>query len=406
MSAENENLLTMQNGIIVPSDITKTPVNPQTVTPSKQTVLKNLLLCNVADSTGCGNLRAVFPFTYLFAAFGKKINLHPILTTIPIRQHEVLVATRSVWFQRTMSQQHYNSMNFYAQMKNTYKYKIVYDLDDYLWGKNEKQGGDKRDGIPSYNFAWEIIGDELKTWSMKIMEDLVDTVTVSTETLAKEIQKRANKKLDIRVLPNAVPKYLYGEPERRPPIIEKIKKPRVLYAGAPGHYSNRDKMKGDFDNAWYDWILKAIKEDKIEFIVMGGMPWFFEGLKDKIHVIDWINAFQYPATFRALRPNFVFMPLVPNIFNACKSDIKYIETCAIGAVGIGTHFKGELVSPYDNCIVKVPYDCTVSDIEAIIDKYSEPEHYNRVVTEQYDMMENTGRWIESPKYINCLTKLI
>jgi hypothetical protein len=395
------------NGIIIPAnDIPET--KPVTQTPNTIKVLKNVLLCNVADSTGCGNLRAVFPFTYLNAVFGKKGNICPILTHTFIKQHEVLVRTKTAWFQRQMSKQHYDIMKQYADVKNNYKFKIIYDLDDYLWGKNEKQGGDKFDGIPSYNFAWEVISDELKTWSIKIMEDLADIITVSTRPLADEIQKLSSKKLDIRILENAVPKYLYGDPERRPNKTETIKKPRVVFAGAAGHYAGigtEKKAKGDFEGAWYDWVLKSIKEDSIEFIVMGGMPWFFEGIKDKIQVINWLNAFQYPFVFKGLRPDFVIMPLVPNKFNSCKSNIKYLETCAIGAVGIGTR-TGNFISPYDKCEVTVNYDCTVEDIERTIRKYCEPEYYNDALKKQYDMMERDGRYVESSKYVNYLANLL
>ena len=40
--------------------------------------------------------------------------------------------------------------------------------------------------------------------------------------------------------------------------------------------------RGDWNTALCDWVIKNVQEDKIDFICMGALPWFWEPIKDKI----------------------------------------------------------------------------------------------------------------------------
>ena len=141
-------------------------------------------------------------------------------------------------------------------------------------------------------------------------------------------------------------------------IVEDIKKPRVLYTGSPTHYNNNEKLLGDWDNAWKDWVIKSVENDKIEFVVMGGLPWFLEEIKEKITVVPWVDSYRYHIAVKEQRAHFGIMPLVPNNFNHGKSDIKAIEHYADGVVCIGTTFTNGKPSPYDNNPVTIPDNCT------------------------------------------------
>lgn len=363
-------------------------------------IKKNIIIGHVSDSTGCGHIRMIFPFTYLNSVFGRDQKLIPIISPLFLKQHDILIRAKSVVFQRQMTDFHKKVVMEYKSIQSKYKFKMIYDMDDLLWGKNEKQGGDIFHGIPTYNFASDIIGDEIKECSIEIMKNM-DLITTSTEYLAKYIREELKFDTPIKVIYNTIPIYLYGN-MRRQKEIEKIEKPKIMYAGSPTHYSNKKKMKGDMDNAFCDYILKHVKDDSIEFSCMGGLPWFFEEIKNKITVVEWINSYQYPCKMRELEPDFVFMPLIPNEFNYCKSDIKYIESCGIGAIGVGTCFANGKPSPYDNNLAKLLDNCSLKDIENMIDKYTEPDLFNDTVNKQYKMLVDDSRYLESPKYINML----
>ena len=179
-------------------------------------------------------------------------------------------------------------------------------------------------------------------------------------------------------------------------------KPKIIYTGSPTHYSNEQKLYGDWENpAWREFIIKNVKEDKISFTCMGGLPWFFEEIKDKIKVIGWLNSFQYHIGVMGEKADFSIMPLVPNWFNYCKSDLKHVENCAAKSLSIGSYFpEQKYKGPYENVPVKLPWNCSLKDIEQTIEYYSHPENYNKIIDQQTKWMDDDGRWLESPKWIN------
>jgi hypothetical protein len=100
------------------------------------------------------------------------------------------------------------------------------------------------------------------------------------------------------------------------------------------------------------------------------------------------------------------MPLVPNNFNRCKSDIKYIEHCVEGIVAIGTTFVDGTPSPYDEVPLKVTNKCSVEDIDKIFWENCKKENFNRIMEEQYSYCNKNGRYTESPTNINILMKVL
>lgn len=366
-------------------------------------VKKNIILVYLSDSTGCGHVRSIFPFTYINAVFGKKHDMNPIITSAFIRQQDILVRTRSILFQRQMTPEHLNMIRFYKNIQPQFKFKMIYDIDDLLWGKNEEHGGNETEGIPSYNFASDRVSEEMKQCSLESMK-LMDKVTVSTQYLKDHLQNVEKIETPIEVLQNSVPVYLYGHRDKQF-IQENIKKPKILLNQSPTHYSNVKKKKGDFNNAWCDYIIKNVKENKIDVSVIGGLPFYFEEIKDKIKVINWLNALQYPNKMKQIKPNFVISPLVYNKFNSAKSDIKKIETQAIGSVHIGTVFESGEVSPYDGNIVKIKDTCTVKEIEDTINSLCDKDIYNDLVNRGYKELEDQNRYTESSKYINQLVNI-
>ena len=95
---------------------------------------------------------------------------------------------------------------------------------------------------------------------------------------------------------------------------------------------------------------------------------------EDIHIDD-------SGTTKNVEADIGIMPLIPNNFNHAKSDIKYIEYCAMSLPAIGSVFTNGLPSPYDDCELTVPDNCTVDDIDEVVEKLREPEFYINVKNE-------------------------
>jgi len=376
---------------------TNLPVNMQ-FEQQVNKIVKNIVISYVSDSAGCGHIRNVFPFTYLNAVFARDGNLIPMIAPFYLYQHDILLRTRSIFFQRQMSPQQIPQIQQYKNLQKNYQYKMVYDIDDFIW-----KGPNEGECLPEYNFASTQIGEDVRKSSIEIM-NMMDTVCVSTQFLKDYLSTHGVNK-PIEVVHNTVPKSFWGT-VKRGPIKEKIKKPRVVYTGSPTHYCNQRKMVGDWDNAWREWVIKNVKDNKIEFMCMGGLPFFFEEIKNKIHVVKWVNSYQYHLPVIKFRPDFGIAPLVRNYFNYSKSSIKYQEYCAAGCVGIGTVFTNDMPSPYDINIVKAPDTITVDQINQIISEYSEPVKFNDTITKQFKQIEDNNWWLESQGFINRLASLL
>lgn len=377
--------------------VTELSVPQQNIT----SIRKNILLSYVSDATGCGHIRNVFPVTYLNALFGKSQDVVPIISPMFIFQEDILIRTKAILFQRQMSPEHYNIIKKYKEMQPQYGYRMIYDIDDFIWGANEQQGGTKEDGVPTYNFGWRGITNPIKHYSLEIMK-LMDHITVSSEYLKYWINQVEGVNVPCEVVHNSVPMYFWGN-TRKSGKKAPIQVPHVIYTGSPTHYHNGDRLLGDFENSYKDFVIKNVINGKIKFTCMGDLPWFFEGIKDKITVIPWLNSYQYHLGVKGAKADFAIGPLVPNNFNYSKSYIKYQEACAEGIPFVGSVFVNGKPSPYDHCILKTPSDITVDGIEKIIFGLSSNiEEYNKVLMGQYKWLDATGGYLESPKYVQTL----
>lgn len=365
-----------------------------------QKVLKSIVLSFPSDYSGCGHIRNIIPMSFLNSEFGQTRRFSLLQSYIPIFQPEILIRTRSIYFQRFMGTQQLEIAKKYKEMQSKMKYRMVWDLDDFIWS-----GSDEGEHIPEYNFGSEGIDEDTRKASVEIM-NLMDTLCVSTEFLKDYIKNKLKVKPPCIVVPNSVPQYGLEKP-RKPMITEKIKKPVILNTSSPTHFHQGKLQLGDFASGeWLEWIKKNITDNKIEYIQMGGCPYFLKELegKENFKVIGWKNSYNYFTALRRLDTHFGIAPLVPNYFNYSKSDLKYVEYSAIQTVCLGTTFTNGKPSPYDNCVVKgINENITYKEIDELFDKYTEPEIYNETIDLQLKAIEN--RWMESPEYVNLMTRI-
>jgi len=364
-------------------------------------IQKNVVIAYPSDNAGCGHIRTIFPMNYMNSVFGKsgRFNLMLGAPGMFIMQPEILQRTRSIFFQRTMAPQHIPVIKRYKELQQKFQFKMCYDVDDFIW-----DGTEIGEEIPKYNFGKKTISPAIQNACVEIMK-MMDTVCVTTPFLGDYIASKGVAKEKIKVLHNTVSQAFWGD-QKKPNITSRIKKPKVIWTASPTHWSDEFKLAGDMENAWKDWVIKSVKNDEIDFYQMGGLPWFFEPIKDKITVIGWKNSYQYHLAIMNIKPDFGIAPLVPNYFNYSKSCIKYQEYCAVGAVGIGTYFTNGQPSPYDVCQVKVPDNITVPEIDDLFKEITEPETYNKILKNQYTQTMKSNWYTESPGYVKAFMGLL
>jgi hypothetical protein len=385
------------------SNLPSVPSAPQQI-PQTVKVQKNIVLAFISDATGCGFIRCFQPFSYLNFVFGKNQTLLPIISSAFIQDQNILVRTRTIYFQRQMSPEHMRMVAWYKQHQSNLKYKMVWEMDDFIWWEDKER---KVHGVPPYNFGAPGITEAVKSASIEIMK-MMDELVVSTQPLADYIKNELNIPVPVTVIKNHVAKYFWKDGLSKKKT-EKIVKPKIIYTGSPTHYHNDLKHPGDWENsAWREFIVKNVKENKIDFTCFGGLPFFFEEIKDKIKVISWLNSFQYHLAVLGEKADFGIMPLVPNWFNYCKSNLKFLEYSAAGVLAIGTYFKENTPyqGPYHDMRVKLDSKASLKEIQETFEYYSDPTHYNEMITWQNNYLNENGHWLESQKYVNEFLKVI
>lgn len=246
----------------------------------------------------------------------------------------------------------------------------------------------------------------------------MDLMTTSTEFLLNLFKKEYKDKCPPGiVITNVLPEYLWHN-QKKNDITSDLIKPKILYCGSPCHYTNPVPVHkgfpglsgnlGDWNNAWLPWIKNKISNDEIEFICMGGIPYFFNELKNKIKFIDWVECNNYPRMVLEQNCDISIMPLTENEFNCSKSSLKAREAFASGMVCLGSVFNdSKFPSPYNeihqSCQIKS--DASEEDIEKTFKWIKNKDNWNTVKNWQYDIFEKNQWWLESKRHQQLITSI-
>lgn len=352
------------------------------------------------DNSGCSHYRLRYNTAFLSAS---DPGITPILLPNPILDANWLAGTRAIYWQRPVSDQDIQILTQLKAAQPKFGYRLVGEFDDLSWISHGQF-------IPEYNMASLNINGEGLTKNLAKALPLLDEVTVTNEWLKKSLEDTFDYK-NVRVVPNVIPRYLWSM-DRKKDITEDIKVPTILYSGAPQHYRNPipkcpqfpngvEPHKGDWTDGWIDWVIKSVRSGKIKLCVMGALPFFFEPIKDMITFIPWVDCMSFPRTVMSLHPDFLIAPLAENEFNRCKSDLRFIESCAVGAPLLGTFFiDGPYEHIHSDC--RVPLDVTTEWLDDKLAALCKKEKYNEIKNWQYDYLNGAGRWLESSRHVNNL----
>lgn len=375
---------------------------------------KNIAIIYCKDTSGCSHVRLRYNAEYIN---GYTMGVIPTLMPYPTFDPVYLSRAKSIIFQRPITDSDVQILTRYKELQPKFGYKLVAEFDDLVF----MTGEGKDDGVPSYNPGHDTIVKHIdkSTKNLQTNIDMCDMVIASTPFLKRVIEKIFHHP-NVKVIKNVVPRYLWNF-ERKKKITEDIKKPKVIYSGSPTHFKTpiptlkpgqhpnfpnghpgQPGDRGDWKTGLCDWVIKNVKEDKIDFVVMGSVPFFFDEIRDKIQYIPWADSHTFPRKFMEVHADFSIATVVDNSFNKCKSSLRFTEACACGCVFMGNIFANNDDSPYREIHndAKFTDKSTAEEIDKIFWALTKKDKYNEVMNWQYDFINTGNCWLESEGHIN------
>jgi len=223
------------------------------------------------------------------------------------------------------------------------------------------------------------------------MMEFCDEMTVTCPAMRQYFLEKTNQK-NITVIPNQPPKTWIGRMFDRKCTSNNYdkyrKKPRIMYAGSSSHFDcqNNNKQNDDMTHV-IDNIIDTI--DKYQWVFLGGIPTQLKKYvqSGKIEFHKWVHLHDYPEKVKELKINAMVAPLADNIFNRCKSNIKYLEGCALGIPVICQ----DLVT-YDTC--KEKFITGVQMITILDNLFNDKKLYMKIVDRNFNIVNK--QWLELP----------
>ena len=340
-------------------------------------------LSYLGDTQGCGTIRAIYPYFYLNHFRRKNVMCHSTYLMNYISDVDWYKPFTFVQFQRSATEQHLQLIqHFKNTVQKRYPIPVVYEIDDMLFN------------IPKWNYA-SLFYNQAEDIVKKIM-GTCDGMMVSTAKL-KEVYSPFCKK--ISVIPNHLPKFVWGDVYPAHNYFDEKNKIKILWGGSQNHFSmervvGKENEGGDFGKELMDFIRKTI--DKYEWHLLGAIPEVLSDIKSKINFHPWENVFEYPAKIKSIEPDICIAPLQDIEFNHCKSNIKCLEYNAVGAVGVYSN-----VTPYKFMSLKSESD---EEMIAHIEKLADDVDYRaKIFNKDFNRVRSQIWWEDNnniQKYIN------
>lgn len=308
------------------------------------------------DYRACGRYRIIYPAQVLYNA--AKVTISAPATFSYYGQDWV-------YTQRILYKEEFEPL---IDMKEKFNVKFIIDYDDDLWN-----------GFPEYNLC-KVDCKEVHSNMTKYLAKLADKVTCTNEYLKKSLSEFIPEDRII-VMPNCLDFHRWRFDRYPVPVKESF-----IFAGSPTHWAPDDL--GDFSKGLVTYLNNK------DVNVMGHAPTFLPNAKT---VGKWVDIDDYPIYFakNALPNKFVIAPLADNDFNRCKSDLKYIESCAVGRVCLVSEFPGCPYNDVSHSYQRIPINSTATAIKYIVERAT--EHYDEIIAHQYNVLQS--RWIDWSKYL-------
>ena len=312
------------------------------------------------DVGACGIYRLINP-GYMMQASGMDVS---VMAPGKFKGNPDIIYT-----QRICSE---GSLKPLLDFKNRTGVKLIVDYDDLVFNY-------KGQGLTEYNWCNTKVNCEKNSEAMKkYANDVIDKATVSTTYLKTALSEYIDER-KITVVPNRLmcKEWLFDKTATIP------QDDIFFYAGSNTHYNNELKLKGDFS----DGLIRYLQNKKI--LTMSSTPWFLKPIKQFPGVPMTIYARSFCNIARASK--FVLAPLADNFFNKCKSNLKFLECCAIGRVCLVSDFEGCPYSEVAHPLQKIPVNATYKAIEYIVEEAK--KHYGEILEHQYKVLQDY--WLDN-----------
>ena len=339
-----------------------------------------------ADYSGCGHWRMIWPEQVMNAH--NKAVVHG--TTVMNVDPRYYTQTKAVRIQRQATPQQLEFVKFLRKLADANNFRLIYEIDDICFHED----------IPDYNKYKTAFTDPKIRQSAQEMMEICDEITVTCPFMRDYYASKTNNK-NVTVIPNFMPKFWIGgksDINRTMESYEKNKrKPRILYAGSGAHFDveNRTKFRDDFEHV-NDVIRRTV--DKYQWVFLGAHPLPIRDLiqNGKIEFHPWKRLYEYGQGLYDLNVNMIVAPLQDSTFNKAKSDLKYIEACALGLP-----IACQDLCTYENAPIKFRTgDEMINQIENTL---KDRKRYKSLCKKASQYAET--RWLEDDINIDCYTEL-
>ncbi|MBV52720.1 MAG: hypothetical protein CL816_01480 [Coxiellaceae bacterium] len=306
---------------------------PSVVPRRKKTEVRGVNL--YADFSGCGHWRMIWPEILLNGYH------HAVVhgTTTMCYDENFWASINVVRLQRQASP----TQKEYSEFLNSKKHlRTMYEIDDVLF----------IDDIPDYNKYRKAFDNNNVQQSARDIIQMCDEVTVTCDFMKKYYMSKTTNK-NVTVIPNFMPRFwldgFFNEKDKQVQYdhsVKKRKKPRVLWSGSGAHFNQSKDLKQD-DFTHINKIIESTL-NKYQWVLFGSVPQpLQEHVKSgKIEFHKWVPIYDYPRKLASLKATVCIAPLVDNIFNNSKSDLKFIESCAMGTPVICQDMETYRHTPY------------------------------------------------------------
>lgn len=339
-----------------------------------------------ADYSGCGHWRMIWP-EQVMNAHAKAV-VHG--TTVMNGDQRYYNNVKGVRIQRQATPQQLEFVRFLRQVADKNGMRLIYEIDDICFSED----------IPDYNrYKSAFTHPEIRKSAQEMMR-LCDEITVTCPFMRDYYKEKTNNP-NVTVIPNFMPKFWIGGLSNINRTMESydqnIKKPRILYAGSGAHFDvdDRVKQRDDFHHV-NEVIAKTV--NKFQWVFLGAFPLTLKSLiqAGKIEFHPWKRLYEYGQGLYDINANMIVAPLQDSIFNRSKSDLKYIEACALGLP----------IACQDMCTYKnAPIKFKTGDemIDQINRTLNDRKQY-KAICKRAGQYANT-RWLEDDKNIDCYVEL-
>ena len=339
-----------------------------------------------ADYSGCGHWRMIWPEQVMNAH--NKAVVHG--TTVMNVDPRYYTQTKAVRIQRQATPQQLEFVKFLRKLADANNFRLIYEIDDICFHED----------IPDYNKYKTAFTDPKIRQSAQEMMEICDEITVTCPFMRDYYASKTNNK-NVTVIPNFMPKFWIGgksDINRTMESYEKNKrKPRILYAGSGAHFDveNRTKFRDDFEHV-NDVIRRTV--DKYQWVFLGAHPLPIRDLiqNGKIEFHPWKRLYEYGQGLYDLNVNMIVAPLQDSTFNKAKSDLKYIEACALGLP-----IACQDLCTYENAPIK--FRTGDEMIDQIENTLKDRKRYKSLCKKSSQYAET--RWLEDDINIDCYTEL-